>query len=63
MLYYYERKKQNGAMCYLIAEKDVNAFVEELNKIQNAQKVFFNVGVKPYKGKRYSAPLFWVCVG
>ena len=61
MIYYYERKRQNGAMCYLV--KDVNAFVEELNKIQNAQKVFVNVSIKPYKGKRYSAPLFWACVG
>lgn len=56
MIYYYERKRQNRAMCYLVSEKDVNAFIEELNKIQNAQKVFFNVGVKPYKGKRYSTP-------
>lgn len=63
MIYYYERRKKNGAMCYLIDEKDVNAFVEKLNQIQNAQNVFYNVAVKPYHGKRYNDALFWVCVG
>ena len=63
MIYYYERRKKNGAMCYLIAEKDVDVFVEKLNQIQNAQNVFYNVAVKPYRGKRYNGALFWVCVG
>ena len=63
MVYYYERRKQHGSMCYLIAEKDVDAFVGELNAIQNAQNVFYNVTVRPYNGKRYDGALFWVCIG
>ena len=63
MIYYYGRRKRNGAMCYLIAEKDVSAFVDELNKIQNAQNVFYNVAVRPYHGEKYEGALFWVCVG
>lgn len=59
----YARKSSNGAICYLLSPDSVQAFIRYISWVQSVTGYFYNVTVKPYKGRKYNPAFVWVCVG
>lgn len=59
----YATKTSNGAICYLIAPKNVREFISLISQAQTKAKTFCNVSTRPYKGNKYDSSFIWVCVG
>lgn len=59
----YARKKHGGASCYLVSPDNVQAFIGRVSWAQGVTGLFYNVAVKPYRGRKYNPAFVWVCVG
>ena len=57
------RKRHGGTGCYLIAADNIAAFIRYETWAQGVANCFYNVTVKPYKGRKYNPAFVWVCVG
>ena len=59
----YATKHSGGVDGYLIAPEDTQAFIRFISWAQGVANCFYNVTVKPYKGRKYNPAFVWVCVG